>query len=218
MRRPWVTQFTIEGREYGGHLPLMDDIRIEQFFQSFPSATEILELGSLEGAHTFALAMHPGVKRVIGVEGRRKNHQKARYVQKLLKIRNVSFQVANLETSDLTRLGKFDAIFCSGILYHLPRPWELVERMSRVSDRVFVWTHYVEDDQASLIVEGLRGGPRREYGLDDPLSGLSDRSFWPTFDSLLEMFRRYGFTKIEIINRNLDHIHGPETTLAVCKN
>lgn len=66
--KPLVTKFTINGTAYGGEFDAMNDGRITQFFQSFPDAKTILELGSLEGGHTFALSKWPGVRRVVGIE------------------------------------------------------------------------------------------------------------------------------------------------------
>jgi 2-polyprenyl-3-methyl-5-hydroxy-6-metoxy-1,4-benzoquinol methylase len=123
-RGPWITRFVIEGRPYGGEYDLMNDVRIPRFFESFPEAQVILELGGFEGGHTFSLAKHPGVSRVLGVEGREPNLQKARFVQTLQKLTKVEFVLSNLETLDLSSCGQFDVVFCSGLLYHLPEPWD----------------------------------------------------------------------------------------------
>ena len=47
-RKPWVTKFRIDESEYGGQFDAMNDGRILQFFQYFPGASTILELGALE--------------------------------------------------------------------------------------------------------------------------------------------------------------------------
>src|SRR4051812_25825024 len=58
---PWVTSFTIDGVEYGGEHTMDDDRRLPQFWEAFPDARRILELGSLEGGQTFELLRRPGV-------------------------------------------------------------------------------------------------------------------------------------------------------------
>ncbi len=99
------------------------------FGVSRPRARRILELGSLEGAHTVQLAARPGVEEVVAIEGRAANIRKAELVTRLLEVRNVRYVEANLETTDLlAQFGRFDAIFCSGLLYHLPEPWKLIEQ------------------------------------------------------------------------------------------
>src|SRR5205814_8013602 len=123
---PWIYQFQIDGKIYGGGISAVGDVRIERFLRFAPEAKTILELGSLEGAQSFILAQHPGVKRVVALEAREANLRKARFVQELLQIGNVEFARANLEHADLHGFGNFDAIFCCGLLYHLPEPWKLI--------------------------------------------------------------------------------------------
>lgn len=212
--RPWVTKFTIDGAAYGGDFDAMNDGRIEQFFQHFPEAKSILELGSLEGGHAFALSRRQGVQRVVGIEGRKTNVDKARCVQELLGIHNVEFVIGNLESYNLISAGTFDAVFCVGLLYHLPRPWDLIEGISQVSRNLFIWTHYAAEDKADKVVSGYRGITYGEFGLADPLSGMSPQSFWPTLAGLQTMLSRYGFTRTQIIEDNQVHPHGPSVTLA----
>lgn len=213
-RGPWITRFAVGGKEYGGNFNAMQDTRVEQFFESFPNPERILELGSLEGGHSFSLASRPSVKYVLGVEGRDFNVEKARFVQGLLKMTNVEFVTANLETTDLASHGEFDAVFCSGLLYHLPKPWELIERISRVSPNVFMWTHYTKEEDINTSANGWPGFTYQELGLADPLSGMSADSFWPTLEGLQDMLKKYGFEKVHLIEDDPNHPQGPAITLA----
>ena len=155
------------------------------FFRFAPDAKTILELGSLEGAHTFMLAERPGIKRVLALEGRELNLRKARFVQELLKVPNVEFAQANLENSDLAAFGKFDAVFCSGLIYHLPEPWKLIAQLPAVAPRLFIWTHYAPDAEADIVIGGLRGKIHHEGGAEEPLSGMSSTATWLTLGSLI---------------------------------
>lgn len=213
-RKPWVTKFTIHGRAYGGGFDAMNDGRIAQFAREFPGVGTILELGSLEGGHSFALSRLPGVNRVVGIEGRKASVEKARFVQGLLGIGRVTFLVENLETYDLRSAGRFDAVFCVGLLYHLPRPWELIERISQVTRNLFIWTHYAAEENADKVANGYRGVTYGEFGLADPLSGMSPESFWPTLAGLETMLLKAGFTEIRIVEDDAMHAHGPAVTLA----
>jgi len=214
-RSPWVTKFVINGKEFGGDFDALNDKRLEWFFHYFPDASTVLELGSLEGGHTFGLARRPHVRRVLGVEGRESNIHKAQFVQQLLNVDNVEFINANLEKANLASWGQFDAVFCVGLLYHLPNPWDLVEQMARVSKNLFIWTHYADSARADQTVKnGYRGILYREHGMADSLSGMSAKSFWPTFDALTGMLNRYGFTTIHTIEDDRLHPHGPAITLA----
>ena len=83
----------------------------------------ILELGSLEGGHTFAMAKHKEVEKILAIEGRQANIAKTNFMKQILGINNIEFLNANLESIDLAALWQFDAVYCVGLLYHLPQPW-----------------------------------------------------------------------------------------------
>lgn len=217
-RGPWVTKFTVDGAPYGGDFDAMKDARVDWFFENVENPRRIMELGSLEGGHTFNLAGRPNVERVLGVEGRQDNVDKAEFVKGLLAVDKAEFVVANLEETDLAAFGEFDAVFCSGLLYHLPEPWKLLEEISRVAPSVFIWTHYASEESVNTTRRGLEGMTYKEYGLADPLSGMSADSFWPTLDGLQDLLREYGFTNITLIEDDPSHPHGPAITLAASKN
>jgi hypothetical protein len=210
---PWVFQFRIDREDYGGGISAAGDARVEQFFRFAPKAATILELGSLEGAHTFILAEHPSVRRVLALEGREANLRKARFVQELLRIRNAEFAQANLEQTDLAAFGKFDAVFCSGLLYHLPEPWKLIEQLPALAPVLFIWTQYAAEEEAIDVGHGLRGKIHGEGGPDEPLSGMSPTSIWLTLASLRESLSASGYTKIEIIHDDTAHANGPAVTI-----
>ena len=213
-RKPWVTKFTIGGEEYGGQYDAAADLRLRWFQQHFPEARTILELGSLEGGHSFALASWPHVKQVVAVEGRKANLQRARFVQSVMGQEKVRFVQANLETLELSSLGSFDAVLCLGLLYHLSQPWRLLEKIGRVTRGVLLWTHYCEKERATVTREHYRGRLYREWLFAfEALSGLSPASFWPTQEGLLHMLADSGFTRTVIIEDNPRHEHGPAIAL-----
>ena len=210
---PWIFQFRIDGQDYGGGISAVGDARIYQFFQFAPEVETILELGSLEGAQTFILAERPGVQRVLALEGREANLRKARFVQELLQVRNVEFAQANLEHAELAQFGKFDAVFCCGLLYHLPEPWKLIEQLPALAPILFIWTQYAAEEEAMDIGRGLRGKIHGEGGPDEPLSGMSATSIWLTLASLRELLRASGYKKIDILHDDPTHANGPAVTI-----
>jgi len=217
-RKPWITKFVINNKEYGGKYDAADDIRIKWFKEHFGYAENILELGSLEGGHSFVLARLPNIKRVIGIEGRKANIDRAKFVQGILEETKVDFIKANIEKFEFSKLGNFDVVFCVGLLYHLPKPWKLVEQMSKISKGLFLWTHYINPEKAKSVRRHYPGFVYREWKfLFDPLSGLSPASFWPTKASLVQMLNDYGFVETTIIEDNTTHEHGPAITLVAKK-
>jgi SAM-dependent methyltransferase len=215
---PWIYQFEIDGKTYGGGISAAGDVRVEWFFRYAPHPETILELGSLEGAHSFIMAQDPGVKRVVALEGREANLRKARFVQELLQIRNVEFAQANLEHDDLAEFGNFDAIFCCGLLYHLPEPWKLIQQCPSIAPVLFIWTQYTAENEARDVGDGLRGKTHIEGGADEPLSGMSATATWLTLDSLRTLLTRSGYKKIEIIHDDPAHANGPAVTIGAARD
>lgn len=216
--KPWITKFQIEGKDYGGNFDALNDVRIKQFFEIFPGAKNIIELGSLEGGHSFALAQNPIVERVLAIEGREKNIEKAKLVQKLFGDQKVEFVEGDLEKLNFEQFGAFDAVFCSGLLYHLPKPWELIPKLARLSPNIFIWTQVSEESKAKKMREGWRGKIYREGGFFDPLSGLSKKSFWLSLGSLIGLLTVNGYREIKIFEHNLTHPNGVSVTLAATQD
>ncbi len=205
---PWITQYHIDGETYGGFFDALNDARVTQFFEVFPQAQTILELGSLEGGHSLALARHPGVQRVVALEAREPNLARARFIQSVYGDQIVEFVQANLEDCDLGQWGRFDAIFCSGLLYHLPEPWTLLAQFPAVSANLYMSTHYAFDNEASVTRNGYQGKLYQEFGVADPLSGMSDQSFWPTLAELERMIKDCGYTQVDVLVTNTEHPNG----------
>jgi SAM-dependent methyltransferase len=208
-----MTRFVIDGVESGGTFNALDDGRIKQFFEYFPRARTILELGALEGGHTFALASHNGVERVVGVEARASSIEKALFIGSLLGLTNIEFRQANLEHFPISSLGCFDAVFCSGLLYHLPEPWKLVAQTAQVAPSLYIWTVYAREHEATIEIDGLHGREHIEGGPNEPLSGMSPKSIWLTMPSLVEMLQRSGYGRVEILSKG-ENPNGPEVSLA----
>jgi trans-aconitate methyltransferase len=206
---PWVFQFRIGEANYGGGISAVGDIRLLEFLRFAADAQRILELGSLEGAHTVLLAREPGVREVVAIEGRENNIRKAELVARLLHVRKTKFVQANIETAELAQLGLFDAVFCSGLLYHLPEPWKLVEQLPAIAPKLVLWTHYADDIGAETVQHGWRGKVQAEGGADEPLSGMSATAFWLTLGSLIKLLSASGYESVHILQHHFAHPNGP---------
>ena len=49
---------------------------------------------------------------------------------------------------------------------------------------------------------------------DEPLSGVSPKSFWLTLDSLKKVLTNAGFDSIRVLRDDPKHCHGPAVTIA----
>lgn len=212
--QPWITKFELRGSSSGGWFDAPNDPRLGLFRRCFPEARRILELGALEGGHTIGLARQPGIESVLGVEGREANLERARLVQELYEVSNIEFAQANLEQIRLADFGQFDAIYCCGLLYHLPEPWKLVEQFAGVAPGLFLWTHCCSETLTDSCEQGYTGRRQVEGGVDETLSGLSPDSFWPTLGSLCTMLTSNGFSEVRLLENNAQHVNGPAIMLA----
>jgi hypothetical protein len=109
----------------------------------------IADLGCLEGGYTVEFA-RLGFQ-ALGLDVREANIEACRYVKAQVNLPHLDFvrdDVWNIE-----KYGVFDAIFCCGLFYHLDRPREFLDLLSRVTKRVLILqTHFSEaDDSPSFI-------------------------------------------------------------------
>ncbi len=194
----WHTRFVFNGRQYGGNNPYVNDPRIKDFLTWFPKGGRVLELGSFEASHTLRLIQSPRIDFVMGLEGKEYLVKRSQLIKAISGSEKMNFAKCNFENDDISVFGQFDVVFCAGVLYLLSKPWELIEKISSITDDLFLSTHYARSAGASL--NGFEGEYHDNSPFTDPLSGLSDRSFWLTFDSLVKVLRQNGF---EI--RNVHH-------------
>lgn len=211
-RAPWITRFEIDGREYGGAYDAGGDDRLRCFFQRFPRARRVLELGCLEGGHTFPLAA--AAREVVAIDVQAGNLEKCRWLTAVLGTRNIRWVEADLETDALDSLGRFDVIYCSGLLYHLQEPWSLLRRAAPLTRAIFVWTHTAPPDRPLCERGGYLGVEIGEPRYDHPLKGMRPTSFWPSQPELVRMLRDCGFTRIDILDDSLGTDAGPGVLLA----
>jgi SAM-dependent methyltransferase len=161
------------------------------------------------------LAVQPFVELVLGLEARPESIKRAELAAELLGRGNLEFRQADLDSDSLARFGQFDAAFCAGLLYHLRQPWRLIQEIATVTDRLFLDTHYSESGEDH--VDGYVGSTHPEYGYSEPLSGLSETSFWLTLPCLIDTLSQAGF---EVRHRHIIQDwagYGPRVPLAAFK-
>jgi SAM-dependent methyltransferase len=189
---PWFTQFKVNGKYYGGTNAYEGDPRVPDFLEWVKPKGSVLELGSFEGGQSRLIAQDPQVSSLLGLEGRDYLVERATFVKHLFGDEKISFKQCDLEIEGLRKFGWFDAVFCSGLLYHLSRPWKLIEQVSRVTNDFFLSTHYVAEGKDCL--RGYWGRLTSEFGYEEPLSGLNNAGFWLTPDSITMALERSGFS------------------------
>ena len=165
----------------------------------------IVDLGCLEGGYAVEFA-RMGFD-TLGIEVRSNNFSNCLYVKKHLDLPNLEF--AQDSVWNIAKYGKFDAIYCCGLLYHLDRPVAFLELLSSLCNKaLIVNTHYAatvgnhaKPTEKFVESEGVVGFWYDEHnaGSDEERERLkwasweNTRSFWPKKEYLPQMIKRAGF-------------------------
>jgi hypothetical protein len=164
----------------------------------------ILELGPLEGAHTYQL-VHLGADNVLAIEANTEAYLKCLVVKEILQIPRCNFLLGDClkflqETTDW-----FDMIFCSGILYHMADPFETIRAISTRTNRVFLWTHYYDPKiplepprvPKPVVCDGLElTYYEHEYGDQGYAKfwgGNMPTASWLTKEAIEQCFKHFGY-------------------------
>jgi hypothetical protein len=102
----------------------------------------LADLGCLEGGYTVEFA-RMGFN-VLGFEIRESNIAACRHVKSRVHLPNLNFVQDNVW--NIAKYGNFDAVFCSGLLYHMDSPRKFLETISGVTNKLLILhTHFSVD-------------------------------------------------------------------------
>ena len=212
-----------------GLLPLFDDPRIKWAIDTLGGVRDrtVLELGPLEAGHTYCLEQ-AGAKSIAAIEANTRAYLKCLIVKEVLQLQRAQFLLGDFEEYLRVSTDRYDAAIASGVVYHVRNPVELIHNLARVTDRIFIWTHYfVRERLAAIPHMAHRVGASHEadyagfrhtlnrYNYGDFLDttrfagGSEQYSHWLSRDDLLGALRHAGFTDITVGQEEIDHTNGP---------
>ncbi len=203
----------------------------EETLGSF-SNWKILELGPLEGGHSYMFQSR-NAKKVTSIEANTRAFLKCLCIKEILKLDRVEFKLGDFMSFLENDNAKYDMVFASGVLYHMEEPIRLLKLISRATDRLFIWTHYY-DQEGILNRKELRhkfnpvssfeyDGVSYEYSTQSYKDSLNWLGFcggpkpvskWLTRDSIIKALRQFGFADLQINFDHFDHPNGP--AFAIC--
>lgn len=226
----WTCSFPPEMQLQAGHLALYADPRIAWAIDRFGSLADqtILEIGPLEGMHTFMLNRQ-SPRRIDAVEANRLCYLRCLVTDQILKLDRANFLLGDAMEWLQQGHERYDLIVASGVLYHMGDPVRLLELMAASGDAMFLWTHYYrpesmpEDDPrhrpftGNQMVNRFRGVNlrlyERGYGAASRSSsfcgGPRDRHYWMHRDDILTLLDLLGFSSVEIDGEDESHPGGP---------
>ncbi len=113
----------------------------------------IADLGCLEGGYTVEFA-RMGLQ-ALGLDVRELNIDACRYVQSRVNLPNLEFVLDDVW--NIASYGTFDAVFCCGLFYHLDKPREFLNVLSKITKRLLILqTHFAEAKDAPSFIQPRR--------------------------------------------------------------
>ncbi len=218
-----------------GSVPLFDDGRITWLVDELEGihGQSILELGPLEGGHSYMLEAS-GAASVTAIEANTHSYLRCLIAKELLGMQRVKFLCGDfVEYLKSLDCGSFDIGVASGVLYHMVNPVELISLLSKsCRSHLLIWTHYYDEAWATanerqaqfpsrqeVNVEGFSHTlVRQDYG-DETLGmpefcgGSRRYSNWMVRDELVQCLNYFGFANVKTNFDHYDHPHGPAMTL-----
>lgn len=172
------------------------------------SKCRVLDLGCLDGIFSIEFAQQGAL--TIGVEIREDNIKKAIFCKEVLNLNNLEFRKEDARNISIESYGMFDAIICSGLLYHLTAQdaIELISKMFDMSNKVVVIDTHIALESANYYLKGndkYWGMRFHEHNENDTqmkktknlwASWDNNESFWFTRPSLINILNKTGFTSV----------------------
>ncbi len=191
-----------------------DDQRLK-YIVNFLDLRELrtLEPGPFGGHHSIVLEKM-GVRENIAIESRTDNLQLCLRIKEKYGLHRTTFLLGNLEdfyngTKQPPFTGRFDLVFCLGVLYHVPDPGKALAWFRSQAKTLFLGTHYPLRDYGPAVVYTYNGNAYRVIEtpepLADPLAGMSPISLLPYEADLLKLLRDVGYDRVSVLGHDLQN-------------
>ncbi|HJZ49675.1 MAG TPA: class I SAM-dependent methyltransferase [Roseiflexaceae bacterium] len=159
----WFYPFEFGGMHVPYDLQKVDEVRDRHYrryahvFAALLSMTggslagnKVLDIGCNAGFWSIQ-ASRAGANNVLGIDASPKNIEQAQFVSRLIDLKNVDYQVMNAYDMSNKLLDTFDITLFIGILYHLDKPKEALERLYDVTGKFAVVDTALSNLQLPLL-------------------------------------------------------------------
>lgn len=233
----WSSRFPAEMSLHAGAMPLFEDERIQLGLRELGGVAgqSVLELGPLEGGHSYLLEK-AGARSVLSIEANTRAYLKCLIAKELLGMQRVRFLCGDFVEYLRSSPPRFDFVLSSGVLYHQKQPVEVIHRLSQITDRMLVWTHYYDE---AIIRSSPALSPkfpsserveyagyahtlhRQEYQMSLAHPGFcgagAEHSNWMERSELLQAFHHVGYKNVKVLQEDPHFVNGPCLMMVVTK-
>lgn len=206
----WHYEFDLQGVK----TPIFDSAhrnrhqqRIAYFFEPLVDlcggslrGKRVLDLGCNAGFWSLQ-AINAGADFVQGVDGRQMHIDEARFVFEASGVdpSRYNFALGDVLRQDFTEFGSFDVVLCLGLLYHIAKPIEMFENVSRASTDLLLIDTGVAS-QAGSVVE------LRRESIDEPRNAIDyEYTMWPTRRAVIDMVSQFGYDTVPLRPKIADY-------------
>jgi tRNA (mo5U34)-methyltransferase len=148
----------------------------------------VLDLGSNAGFWSLT-AIESGCDFVLGIDGRQMHIDQANLVFEVKGVEKTRYQfiTGDIFKSDLGSYGRFDVVLCLGLLYHVSKHINLLEKISELNEDVMLIDTTLSTSVGSKLVM------RRER-LDSPRDAVDyELAMTPTKKAIQDMVSLFGY-------------------------
>jgi 2-polyprenyl-3-methyl-5-hydroxy-6-metoxy-1,4-benzoquinol methylase len=134
----------VPGLSTTGNVPLFEDGRIVMFEERLGgfAGKRVLELGPLEGGHTYMMTRRGAT--VTAIESNLRAWMRCLVAKDAVGMEGATFLLGDFVKYLNESPPRVDFALASGVLYHMIDPAALLRNLCLVSDAVGLWTHYFD--------------------------------------------------------------------------
>ena len=221
----------------GGIKGLFEDGRITWGIEALGGVggLQVLELGPLEGAHTWMLD-RMGAAEIVSIEANRRAFLRCLVVKEILGMRNAKFLCGDFLEYLKDAVGReahWDLCMAVGVLYHQQDPVRLLALVTQVSDSLLLWSHFYDPEflarhpeRAATFAPPHQKSTagfqhtlhRHNYGpsVDGPsfCGGINPWASWMSKEDILGALANFNFEVVDMIHYSDDQVNGPSVCIA----
>jgi 2-polyprenyl-3-methyl-5-hydroxy-6-metoxy-1,4-benzoquinol methylase len=199
----WHYQFDLQGVKTPifdpGHINRHEQ-RVKYFFDPLVDLFDgslkgkrVLDLGCNAGFWSLK-AIEAGCDFVLGIDGRQMHIDQANLVFEANQVdqSRYEFRTGNIFVDEFSDAGPFDVVLCLGLMYHISKPVELLERIVAVNTDVLV---------IDTSVSGMGGSSIRfrRDALDEPRNSVDhEMVFILSKQAIVDLVRSFGYSVIPL--------------------